>query len=166
LLPRLPVRAAWRWPAVGIGAVVFVLMLADAWLSPDLERALAFGVPAVVIVAMAVIAERAGLRAEQGWIQLLGAASYAIYLTHFFCTQAVVILFEDLHPRPALALAGFPMAFALVALVSILAHRRLELPLTELARRALASNHAPPRPASPDRPEASETLQVASDRSG
>jgi peptidoglycan/LPS O-acetylase OafA/YrhL len=143
LLPRLAVSPAWRWPAVIVGLAAFGLMLADAWLWPGGERAVIFGAPAAVIVAAAVVAERAGLRAQTGWVQRLGAASYAIYLSHFFCTQAVVKLAQALNAGPALALAGFPAAFLLVAAVGVAAHRRLELPLTERARRWLA----PPRPA-------------------
>jgi hypothetical protein len=41
--------------------------------------------------------------------------------------------------------ALFPVAFALIAVVGVLAHRRLELPLTEMARRALALSSGPPR---------------------
>jgi exopolysaccharide production protein ExoZ len=136
--PRVQVRPSWRWPAVAIGFAAFVVMLADAWLFPGVDRALAFGVPAVVIVACAAIVEQTGLRANLGWVQLLGAASYAVYLTHFFCTQVVVKLFERLDAQGALALAGFPLAFLLVALVGVAAHLRIELPLTELTRRWLS----------------------------
>ncbi len=138
LLPKLAVTPAWRWPAAGAGLAALVVMLADAWIAPGHDRALIFGVPAVAVVACAVIAERAGLRAGLGWVQLLGAASYAVYLTHFFCTQLVQKLADWLHPGPALALAGFPLAFLLVAAAGVLVHRRVELPLTELARRWLA----------------------------
>jgi exopolysaccharide production protein ExoZ len=144
--PRVQVRPAWRWPAVAVGGAAFVVMLADAWLFPGVDRALAFGVPALVIVACAAIVEQTGLRANLGWVQLLGAASYAVYLTHFFCTQAVVKLFERLDVQGALAWAGVPLAFLLVALVGVAAHLRIELPLTELSRRWLA-------PARPRRPQ-------------
>ena len=146
LLPRTPSGPAWRGPAVGLGLAAFVVMLTGAWLWPHLDRALIFGVPAVVIVACAVVAERSGLRAEQGGVQLLGAASYATYLTHFFCTQAVVKAAERLHAGPALALALAPLAFLLVAIVGVIAHRGLELPLTELARRCLAPLRTPRQP--------------------
>lgn len=143
LLPRLPSVPGWRGPAVGLGLAAFVVMLAGGWLWPQLDRALIFGVPAVVIVACAVVAERSGLAARQGWVQLLGAASYATYLTHFFCTQAVVKAAERLHAGPALAVALAPLAFLLVAMAGIAAHRGLELPLTEVARRCLAPARAP-----------------------
>jgi exopolysaccharide production protein ExoZ len=145
LHPRVQVRPAWRWPALAVGGAAFVVMLADAWLFP-VDRALAFGVPAVVIVACAAIVEQTGLRANLGWVQLLGAASYAVYLTHFFCTQVVVKLFEHMDLQGARALAGFPLAFLLVALVGVAAHLRIELPLTELSRGWLAPKRARRRP--------------------
>jgi len=138
LLPRLPAVPAWRWPAAALGGLAFVVMLAGGWLWPQLDRALIFGVPAAVIVACAVIAERSGLAARAGWVQLLGAASYSIYLTHFFCTQLVVMAAQKLHAGPVLAMTLFPAAFLLVAAAGIATHRRLELPLTALARRGLA----------------------------
>lgn len=146
LLPRLPSAASWRRPAMGLGLAAFVVMLAGGWLCPQLDRALIFGAPAVVIVACAVVVERSGVAARQSWVQLLGAASYAVYLTHFFCTQAVVMAAERLHAGPALAPAFAALAFLLVALVGVLAHRRLELPLTELARRCLAPLQRPRAP--------------------
>jgi exopolysaccharide production protein ExoZ len=143
VLPRLPSARACRWPAVAVGSAAFAAMVAAGFLWPHTERALIFGVPAVAVVACAVIAERAGLTARAAWLQLLGAASYAVYLTHFFCTQAVVKIAERLDAGPAPALALFPIAFLLVAFVGVAAHRRVELPLTGLARRALSG----PRPA-------------------
>jgi exopolysaccharide production protein ExoZ len=146
LLPRLPAARGWRWPAAFLGLAAFVVMLLGPLLMPGADRAVMFGIAAVVIVACAVIAERAGLRAGQGWIQLLGAASYAIYLTHFFCTQVVVKAAERLAGLGPLAMwALFPVAFLLVAVVGVLAHRTLELPLTELARRCFAPARAPRR---------------------
>jgi len=142
ILPRLPAAPGMRWPAPIVGAAAMAAMISAGFLWPTQERALIFGAPAVVTVAAVVIAERAGFRANVGWVQLLGAASYAVYLTHFFCTQAVSKVAERLDLGPALALAAFPVAFALVAVVGVAAHKRLELPLTGVARRMLA----PPRP--------------------
>lgn len=149
ILPRLPVTPAWRWSAAALGVAAFGVLLGDALLWPEAERALTFGLPAVAIVACAVVAERAGVRADRGWVQLLGAASYAVYLTHFFCTQVVVKLAERLDARPVLALALIPVALLLAALAGVAVHLRVELPLTERARRWLAPARAPrpaPRP--------------------
>jgi exopolysaccharide production protein ExoZ len=143
LLPLERTSPSWRWPAAGLGALAFGLMLAGGWIWPQLDRAIIFGIPAVVVVACAVVAERCGLAARQGWIQLLGAASYAVYLTHFFCTQVVVKLAEHLHAGVALALALTPVTFVLVGLVGAAAHLWIELPLTERSRRLLTSKRKP-----------------------
>jgi exopolysaccharide production protein ExoZ len=147
LLPGLPAAPGWRWPAAALGVAAFAVMLAGPVLLPGQDRAVMFGIPAVVVVACAVIAEKDGLKAGAGWIQTLGSASYAVYLTHFFCTQVVVKAADRLAGYgPAAMLALFPVAFLLVAVVGILAHRRLELPLTELARRCIAPMRAPRQP--------------------
>jgi len=142
-LPRLDVRPSWRWPAVVLGLAAFAAMVVAVSLWPQAERALTAGVAATVIVACAVIVERSGLAVRAGWVQLLGAASYSVYLTHFFCTQLATKVAERLGLGPVAALAAIPAAFLLVAVVGVAAHRRLELPLTGLARRALASRRQP-----------------------
>jgi exopolysaccharide production protein ExoZ len=144
---RLPKARAWGWLAAGVGLTALIVMLAGPWLWPQADRALMFGAPAVVIVACGLIAERAGLALQQGWIQLLGAASYSTYLTHFFCTQFVTKAAERLVGfGPLLMWALVPVALLLVATVGVLTHRRLELPLTELARRCIAPLGPRPRP--------------------
>jgi len=143
----LPRGAAWGWPAAAIGAAALALMLAGPWLWPQFDRAVMFGVPAVVLVASGLIAERAGLVLNQGWIQTLGAASYSVYLTHFFCTQVVTKAAERLAGfGPLVMWALAPVAFLLVAMVGVFVHRRIELPLTELARKVIAPMGPKPRP--------------------
>lgn len=136
---RLPKSRRAGWIAAPVGILSLILMLLGPTLWPQFDRAVMFGVPAVVIVACGLIAERTGLVLGQGWIQTLGAASYSIYLTHFFCTQVVTKAAERLAGAgPWVAWALLPVAFLLVAMAGVIAHRRLELPLTELARRWIA----------------------------
>lgn len=144
---RLPKGAGWGIPAVALGVAALAVMLAGPWLWPQADRAVMFGIPALVIVTCGLIAERAGLVLGQGWIQLLGAASYSTYLTHFFCTQVVTKAAEKLVGfGPVLMWALVPVVFLLVAIVGIFTHRRIELPLTELARRCIAPLGPRPRP--------------------
>jgi peptidoglycan/LPS O-acetylase OafA/YrhL len=144
---RLPTGRGWAWSAAGFGVAALVVMLAGPWLWPQFDRAVMFGVPAVVIVASALVAERAGLVLNHGWIQTLGASSYSVYLTHFFCTQVVTRAAERLAGfGPALMWALAPVAFLLVAMVGVFVHRRVELPLTELARKVVAPVGPKPRP--------------------
>ena len=55
------------------------------------------GLPAVVIVAAALVLERRGLVLRWAWTRQLGNASYAIYLSHFFVPQAVILVAVKLH---------------------------------------------------------------------
>lgn len=144
LLPR---TRAWGLSAVGLGVAALAVMLAGPWLWPQFDRAVMFGVPAVVIVGAGLVAERGGLALGQGWIQSLGAASYSVYLTHFFCTQVVTKAAERLVAfGPLMMWALVPVAFVLVAIVGVFVHRRMELPLTELARKVIAPLGPKPRP--------------------
>lgn len=144
---RLPSGRGWAWTAVAIAPLALALMLAGPWLWPQFDRALMFGAPAVVLVAAGLVAERARLVLDQGWIQLLGAASYSVYLTHFFCTQVVTKAAERLTGfGPLMMWALVPVAFLLVAIVGVFVHRRVELPLTELARKVIAPMGPKPRP--------------------
>jgi peptidoglycan/LPS O-acetylase OafA/YrhL len=143
---RLPKSRVWGWTAAAIGVVALAVMLAGPWLWGQFDRSVMFGIPAVVVVAAGLIAERARLVLAQGWIQTLGAASYSVYLTHFFCTQVVTnaaVRLAGLGPLAMWALAL--VALVLVAMVGVFVHRRVELPLTELARKVIAPMGPKPR---------------------
>jgi len=143
VLPRLRLGPRWRWIAAAAGAAAFVLMAATSALWPG-HRIWAVPVLALAVVAAAVAAERGGLVAGQRWI-LLGAASYAVYLTHFFCTQTVIKTAEGLNLGPVLSVALIPVTFVAVGVVGVMTHRALELPLTKLARRLLDPARSRPR---------------------
>jgi peptidoglycan/LPS O-acetylase OafA/YrhL len=144
---RLPARLAW--PVAAEGALAFLLMLAGPWLWPRVDRLFAFGLPAMTIVAAALVLERQGRAARWPWLQALGAASYAIYLSHFFVTQAVTMLARraGLH-GPLEATAAAAAAFLGVALVGLVLHRTAEQGADRLIARLLA----PKRPRSMSRP--------------
>ena len=61
------------------------------------ERVLVWGVPSALIVAGGVFLERHGWTKRIGWLLLLGNASYAIYLTHYFVVGAVGKLWALFH---------------------------------------------------------------------
>ncbi len=132
----LPRSRKWRMPVAMIGVVAFAIMLLGPRLWTNTDRAFMFGVPAFVIIGCALIAERSGLVLNGRWLQLLGAASYSIYLTHFFSTQIVVKLAEHLSRfgTPMMVALVF-VAFAMVILVGIAVHIKVELPLTAMVRR-------------------------------
>lgn len=98
-------------------------------------RALAFGVPAVLCVAGAMLLERGGLCLRAPFVILLGAASYALYLFHAIVLQCVDVLsraagLDDSSIPVALAIAG--LGFVLSQVVAVVVHLRIEKPLTTL----------------------------------
>lgn len=138
LYPYLPTsRLAGRAAAV-IGVLALVALVAAAqWPLPDgLPVSLP---PACVVVLAALVAERSGLGITWRPIQSLGDASYALYLTHPFVTQAWTLAVHKgglLSPltAPALMMAATVSAAA----AGIVVHRQLERPLGHLAQKGVA----------------------------
>ncbi len=76
--------AVWCWASIAAGALALALLPNPA-ASDDAARLLLFGGPALLIVAGAVGAEKAGENFGVGRAPLLlGAASYSLYLSHTF----------------------------------------------------------------------------------
>ena len=102
---------------------------------PTASRLLTHGVPATVVVACAIVLHHSGVRWSNRWVLALGNASYALYLTHPFVTQAAQKLGKAFGPSPAVALIGALGTLVLVALVGIATHLWLEKPLTSFVKR-------------------------------
>ena len=121
-----PPRWACR-PLAAAGLAAFALMLLGPALWPGTDRLIIFGLPAMVIVAACLMLERQGWAVRWRWVKALGAASYAIYLSHFFVTQAVMLTVRKagLH-GPLEAAAAAVVAFVGVAVAGLVVHRTLE----------------------------------------
>jgi exopolysaccharide production protein ExoZ len=125
--PRLRPPPWAVWPLVLAGVAAFALMLAGPELWPGVDRLIAFGLPAGVIVAACLMLERQGWAIRWRWVKALGAASYAIYLSHFFVTQAVILGAHKAHLQGPLAAAvAAAVAFVGVAVAGLILHRNLE----------------------------------------
>ncbi|MEL7545336.1 MAG: acyltransferase [Pseudomonadota bacterium] len=99
-------------------------------------RFLVYGVPAAAIVWGAVLMERRGWAAAAGWVQLLGAASYAIYLFHMYVLQPVDRVAQRVVPFDGDA-AQFLIVAAMVAasaVAGVLVHLFIEKPVTRLIK--------------------------------
>jgi peptidoglycan/LPS O-acetylase OafA/YrhL len=148
--PHLDPPERLVWPLMAAAVAAFALMLGAPWLWPQVDRLFIFGLPATVIVAAALAVERRGRAARWPWLQALGAASYAIYLSHFFVTQAVTILARKagLH-GPWEAAGAAAAAFVGVAFAGLALHRTLEQGADRLIGRLLSTKTAPPPEAAP-----------------
>jgi len=112
---------------------------------PEAASQLAFGAAAAVGLAAVVALERARAVAVPKLLLLLGAASYAIYLTHFpllslLAKIAVATGIRDAWP-PQL---GFIVLVVVAVALGVAFHLLVEKPLLRLASRALAPRQASP----------------------
>ncbi|WP_372785033.1 acyltransferase family protein [Phenylobacterium sp.] len=131
----------WRIPAprlvLAAGAVLFLatgLALDYSTFLPEWTSRLLFGAGAVLALVGGVEAERSGLLTAPKWLVALGAASYAIYLTHILTLTFVAKLAVKLG-LPQILPA--PVAFVLLALSATLGgvavHKLLELRVNRAA---------------------------------
>ena len=104
---------------------------------PDASTFIVGGLPAFLIVGGGLLLERWGWVVKAAWCLVVGNASYSIYLTHTFVTEAAQKIAAKVQPEAfasSLVIAGTLIA---VCVVGILVHRALEQPLSTLARRLL-----------------------------
>jgi exopolysaccharide production protein ExoZ len=135
---------------VGLAATAFVPLV---W--PEASRVITQGIPSVLVVASAVLLHQSGVqlagsgRAKRALL-LLGNASYSLYLTHPFVTQAAQKLGKRLGLSPLVVVPSMLVTLALVCAVGIITHLLIERPLTRLAK-GLADRwlvrSTPPEPA-------------------
>ncbi len=109
-------------------AAGYVLQLPDYTIVPLLFAAL------VLLTASDDAAWSKPLRAN--WLQWLGEASYATYISHFLVKDVVKLLFVRPGVPPAIV---FPTYLAAVLLTTILLHVLVEVPCQRLIRRGIAS---------------------------
>ena len=124
-------RAAWFIVLVG------ALLIAFEPFAGFGSRLLSDGLPAGLIVAGAISLDAAGKRATSPAALLLGAISYALYLSHVLVFEAINGTFaqSDLTLGPALT-AGFLVITCLAALLTAwLIHVAFEQPVTKALNR-------------------------------
>jgi exopolysaccharide production protein ExoZ len=129
---------------LGLAAIVaLAFILAAPTLLPGAERLLVFGLPATVIVWAALSLEKAGLVLRWEWAKAIGNTSYAIYLSHFFVAQAVIVAARKLGVHgvwPAAGLGAF--TFVGVVVVGLGLHHGLEQPAAAALRHWRAGKSA------------------------
>ncbi|WP_062761119.1 acyltransferase [Tistrella mobilis] len=104
----------------------------------DLWRWLTAGVPAAVILLAAVILEKGGHVRRIGWLRLLGDASYALYLCHYFAIGAVRAIWPSSAAGGSIGGALFLAAAAGLSIIgSVLFRRLVEKPVVDTVRRVV-----------------------------
>ena len=144
---------AWAGMQSALSAPVAAVMIIAGFLAMsatpeagfvDAARVIHWGIPAMFIVLGAVELERHRLVPRWRLLHLAGDASYALYLTHLFVIGACAIGWHALHLWTSTVgvIAFFVVTFVASQLIAILAHRYIELPLNEAARKLLTPRNA------------------------
>ena len=141
--------AARRWPGTDGGMIALPLFSASAgvlfayhFVWPEGPRWLLGGVPAAGLLWSVLLLERCGRVLDGKTVQLLGAASYALYLSHPFVLQGIGKVLEKVAPS---TLGVFSAAGAIVIAhgVGVGIHLLVERPMTLKLKAILAGQ--PPR---------------------
>lgn len=135
-VPRWIAEASLRRAIDGVaivgGSAAVVAIGFSGHAIDEITRVVLWGVPAVAIVAAALWAEARGVAVSGRTVLLLGAASYALYLTHPFVIKAVAIAAAHGPPIPPAAL-GLATLLATVA-VAVAVHLIVEKPMARWLR--------------------------------
>lgn len=123
------------WAAMALAALWFVgggavLPYAPEAAAPPTATFLRFGVPSILLVSAAIVLERQGRVLRSPPLQLLGDASYSLYLSHFLIIAPVVVLANRLDAPNALRPGLTAMAMALSLIGGVLVWRFVERPLS------------------------------------
>jgi exopolysaccharide production protein ExoZ len=129
---------------VAVGGVL--LVAATPWAASQ-TRLLAWGLPAFVIVVGALSLENHRTPRGKGILELLGDASYSIYLTHIVTLGALRVFWNMVGlTKPGLlaAVTFICVAMLVCTAVGVAAYVGLEAPITRTARRLrLGARQAP-----------------------
>jgi len=144
---KIPLQATVSSKVAAASLVVagIILVLVLPLIFPDVSTFIVGGLPACLIVGGALILERWGWVIKAAWCLVLGNASYSIYLTHSFVTEATQKLAAKIEPgavASSLLIVGTLLA---VCVAGILVHRTLEQPLSTMARRLLKARRLNPQ---------------------
>lgn len=138
--------AHWRigLPALALLVAGAALLVAAQAFWPQLPLAIAYGGPSMLIVGGALLAEKRGQVLRAPLIQTLGAASYSIYLSHFFITDAAEKVLGLTRASPLIAGVLVVGAFVGAGVGGVIVWRLVEDPATRLSRRLLLGPRAAP----------------------
>lgn len=149
------VNATTRMAAGAAMAVGFVALVLGDIFWPTVPNVLKWGIPAVVIIAAALLCEGPDGGGRHRLALLLGEASYAIYLIHPFVIKAASLVIERFFRDAALPLQVLLVTGTLTAvgIAGVALHLLVERPLLSTLRRHLLrrSSSCPAHGSSPAR---------------
>lgn len=139
--PHLKHTALWpgaHAAALAIALFALAALIAAPLMAPRAPQLIATGAPAVVLVGAALVLERSGWALGGGVVMMLGDASYSIYLSHPFVTQAFQKAAMALNAPPVAAPFVLAACLMCVIAIGVALHRWLERPICTWVRGRLA----------------------------
>jgi exopolysaccharide production protein ExoZ len=142
---------AWAPTPVKLLTLTSLLAIPILFAAPALwtnvSRIFTCGLSAVVVVTGAVLLERWGWRIRSALVMAVGDASYILYLSHPYITQVVQKLGLRIHATGLVSVALIVGCIALVVVVSLVLHAKVDRPLSRAVRRVLLVQRMQARPA-------------------
>jgi len=123
---------------IGFMAIGFISIIMGPILLPQTPHLLLYGIPSTIIVFTAVLLEKCNVTIRNPLVLLLGNATYSIYLTHPFVTQAFQMMGEKVHATGSLSVALIAMTLFCVSVVGIAVHYFIENPLCSRAKQTFS----------------------------
>jgi exopolysaccharide production protein ExoZ len=125
-------------------AAALILMALSAGKRPELPHLVYSGLPSALLVAGAIQAQL-NFKPPQ-WVMALGDASYSIYLTHFLLvyeiTSRLIPALTKVNSQSATMTASL-LTILFCALIGVLFHRHIELPITDKFRAVVNNKKLP-----------------------
>ena len=131
-------RALWSCALlVGVAGLVAIRLMTDAQpepIDPPTATFVTYGIPSALIVAAAVALEGMGISVRNKTLLALGAASYSLYMTHYFVVGFLIAVANRINAGETLRIALAIAAVPAVSIVALLTCRLVESPLAALFR--------------------------------
>jgi len=146
LFKRLPILSGTRSAQLGLAALLLlvVALAASGFAREEALRVAVAGTASVCVVGLALMLERGGWAVRNPLTLLIGNASYAIYLTHMFVTQAFIIAARKVGASDPVSSTLFLLAALFASVVAgVVMFLLYERPVGRLLRGLVA-----PRPVS------------------
>ncbi|TCQ03015.1 acyltransferase [Sphingomonas sp. PP-CC-3A-396] len=140
LYPILPRSRRAARIALALLPFMAVALILSAMMPAGVALA-AISASATILLVLALILERAGIAVRHGLLLLLGDASYSLYLTHPFVTQAISMFATRTSSRSTItSILLLLSTYVAVCIVAVVTYRLIERPLSRRARQLLLGN--------------------------
>jgi exopolysaccharide production protein ExoZ len=119
-----------KWTLIITGIAAALVMIITAINLIEWRNALIVGFTSSVLVFCAVLLDKANVSFRWPFLMLLGDASYAMYLVHPYCEEAInKFVARSIPILNSRTLVGMPISLTVTILASILVYRWLDNPL-------------------------------------